>query len=155
MTTNDKPMAEWTPEEWGRAAVALPGWRWMPGMAILTVGGVIDRIAAIDETYIHAWAESQQQENPRGLWLRYRRDRMDKHGVPFADDPTGATAGCFLALLGACVVTANGPDGARVGIDRGFGAGVSGKVFGPLEESLGRDCIAAAIAIGRWPGGDK
>ena len=25
-------MTERTTEEWGRLAVSLPGWRWMPGM---------------------------------------------------------------------------------------------------------------------------
>jgi hypothetical protein len=131
-----------TAEEWGRLAVSLPGWRWMPGMAILTVGGVIDRIAAIDETYIHAWAESQQQENPRGLWLRYRRDRMDKHGVPFADDP--ATEGCMVRLLGPVheAVWYTGDCDrwvVAVGEER------------RLYTSLGRACIAAAAALGRWP----
>jgi len=66
-------------------------------MLIQTVGGPTDRIAGIDSTYIHAWAESQQAENPRGMWIRYRLDRMDKHGVPDLTDP--ATLGCLLALV--------------------------------------------------------
>jgi len=66
-------------------------------MLIQTVGGPTDRIAGIDSTYIHAWAESQQTENPRGMWIRYRLDRMDKHGVPDLSDP--ATVGCLLALV--------------------------------------------------------
>jgi hypothetical protein len=80
-----------------RRAVACPGWRWLPGMLIKTVGGPTDRIAGIDSTYIHAWAESQQTENPRGMWIRYRLDRMNKHGVPDLSDP--ATVGCLLALV--------------------------------------------------------
>ena len=66
-------------------------------MLIKTVGGPTDRIAGIDSTYIHAWAESQQTENPRGMWIRYRLDRMDKHGVPDLTDP--ATVGALLALV--------------------------------------------------------
>ena len=66
-------------------------------MLIQTVGGPTDRIAGIDSTYIHAWAESQQTENPRGMWIRYRLDRMDKHGAPDLSDP--ATLGCLLALV--------------------------------------------------------
>lgn len=137
--------------ESGRLAVSLPGWRWMPGMAILTVGGVIDRIAAIDETYIHAWAESQQQENPRGLWLRYRRDRMDKHGVPFADDPTGATAGCLLAMLG--------PLGYVMHILSGLNRmDLWSELMHAMmhdPSALGHACIATAAALGQWPGGGE
>lgn len=83
--------------EHAQRAVACRHWRWMPGMLIQTVGGPTDRIAGIDSTYIHAWAESQQTENPRGMWIRYRLDRMDKHGVPDLSDP--ATLGCLLALV--------------------------------------------------------
>ena len=84
-------------EALARRAIACRHWRWMPGMLIQTVGGPTDRIAGIDSTYIHAWAESQQAENPRGMWIRYRLDRMDKHGVPDLTDP--ATLGCLLALV--------------------------------------------------------
>ena len=84
-------------EALARRAVACRHWRWAPGMLIKTVGGPTDRIAGIDSTYIHAWAESQQTENPRGMWIRYRLDRMNKHGVPDLSDP--ATLGCLLALV--------------------------------------------------------
>ena len=84
-------------EDLARRAVACKGWRWMPGMLIQTVGGPTDRIAGIDSTYIHAWAESQQTENPRGMWIRYRLDRMNKHGVPDLSD--AATVGALLALV--------------------------------------------------------
>jgi len=80
-----------------KRAVACKHWRWMPGMLIRTIGGPTDRIAGIDATYIHAWAESQQSENPRGMWIRYRRGRMEKHGVPDLTDP--ATLGCLLSLV--------------------------------------------------------
>ena len=83
--------------ELARRAVACKGWRWLPGMLIQTVGGPTDRIAGIDSTFIHAWAESQQTENPRGMWIRYRLDRMNKHGVPDLTDP--ATVGALLALV--------------------------------------------------------
>ena len=76
-------------------------------MLIQTVGGPTDRIAGIDSTYIHAWAESQQAENPRGMWIRYRLDRMDKHGVPDLTDP--ATLGCLLALVREAVEPQRAP----------------------------------------------
>ena len=34
--------AERSAEEWGRVAVSLPGWRWMPGMADNKGGRLID-----------------------------------------------------------------------------------------------------------------
>lgn len=78
-------------------------------------------------------------------------------GVPDPDDP--ATAGCLLALLGDPLtrmfwyginvtvrVNIMPPKGERVFIaehgERGFN-----------QPTLGRACIAAAEAIGRWPGG--
>jgi hypothetical protein len=121
-------------EDWGRLAVSLPGWWWRPGMRCV----VPPR---------HDGATGYQSRVTDAGWLSHDDGRW-----PDPDDP--ATAGCLLALLGPCVVTANGPNGVRVGIDRGFGAGVSGKVFGSLEDTLGRACIAAAEALGRWPGGE-
>ena len=88
---------ETTPPSLAKRLVNCRHFRWLPGMLIQTVGGPTDRIAGIDSTYIHAWAESQQTENPRGMWIRYRLDRMDKHGVPDLSDP--ATLGCLLALV--------------------------------------------------------
>jgi hypothetical protein len=68
-------------------------------MLIGTVGGLLDRVAGIDATHIHAWAEGQQAEHPRGMWIRYRLDRMAEHGAPDLTDP--ATVGCLLALVRA------------------------------------------------------
>ena len=86
-----------TPPSLAKRLVNCRHFRWLPGMLIQTVGGPTDRIAGIDSTYIHAWAESQQTENPRGMWIRYRLDRMDKHGVPDLSD--AATVGALLALV--------------------------------------------------------
>jgi hypothetical protein len=77
-------------------------------MLIKTVGGPTDRIAGIDSTYIHAWAESQQTENPRGMWIRYRLDRMNKHGVPDLSDP--ATVGALLPGLHVRCLLPYAPD---------------------------------------------
>ena len=101
---------ETTPPSLAKRLVNCRHFRWLPGLLIQTVGGPTDRIAGIDSTYIHAWAESQQTENPRGMWIRYRLDRMDKHGVPDLSDP--ATLGCLLALVreawGCKIVTSEG-----------------------------------------------
>ena len=63
--------------------------------------------------------------------------------IPDPDDP--ATAGCLLALLG-------GPDTVAPEVERYVSEG-------PFDDitSLGRACIAAAEALGRWPiyGGEE
>ena len=94
-----------TAEEWGRIAVSLPGWRWMPGMGTLPL------------------------PNPE---------------LPDPDDP--ATAGCLLALLGAGYAVA-------ISIDGWVSVGSWPTVIAEAS-TLGRACIAAAEAIGRWPGGE-
>lgn len=89
----------------------------------------------------------------RAWVINYDPDTDDKmcDSVPDPDDP--ATAGCLLASLGPGVVVAIGPDGVRVGADSVDAEGLPCKVFGKLERTLGRACIAAAAALGRWPGG--
>ena len=67
-------------------------------------------------------------------------ERVYLHDVPDPDDP--ATAGCLLALLGN--------ERWRLHIDDVGGIGHLIHV----GESLGRACIAAAAALGRWPGGE-
>jgi len=117
-----------TPEEWGRAAVALPGWRWMPGMLGQNDVGGTDRI--MDHT------EASQPN-------------LDL--LPDPDDP--ATAGCLLALLGPDVNVLRRKNRTLVTIitdNLDFGHYPQGR-----GSSIGRACIAAAEALGRWPGGDR
>lgn len=111
-------MAERTAEEWGRVAVSLPGWRWVPGM----------REGRTGERY----------EDGDGPWV------VNKWPDP--DDP--ATEGCMVRLLGPVheAVWYTGDCDrwvVAVGEER------------RLYTSLGRACIAAAEALGRWPGGDR
>jgi len=88
-------------EDWGRVAVALPGWRWMEGM--------------LAHGHMGAWRTGAAGALA-GSW-------------PDPDDP--ATEGCLLALLGR----------PHHGL------------LQPRGTTLGRACIAAAAALGRWPGG--
>jgi len=69
-------------------------------------------------------------------------------------DPDDAgTAGCLLALLAAsCWIhrAAVLPRGAAVTVETPDGLTVTGRA-----STLGRAAIAAAAAIGRWPGGEE
>ena len=134
--------AERTAEEWGRVAVSLPGWRWMPGMRAM--GVAFPRPGKPD--YTIPPCRVIQHDEACGTAV----DQVEGYQTPDPDD--AATSGALLALLGPGVVTASGPDGSRVGVEgKSFGAGVSGRVFGSLEDTIGRACIAAAGALGRWP----
>ena len=68
--------------------------------------------------------------------------------VPDPDDP--ATAGCLLALLGPYACSLHDAGGWMAGV--GSPAGAKFRVT-HSGSSLGRACIAAAEALGRWPGG--
>lgn len=70
MTEFTIPAPDAPAEEWGRLAVAIPGWRWMPGMRDGRTG--------------------ERHEDGDGPWL------VNKWPDP--DDP--ATEGCLLRLLG-------------------------------------------------------
>ena len=121
-------MTERTADEWGRLAVSLPGWRWMPGMFVPCPGyGRLDDDDVSDDPLF-------------GLPLRDTDECW-----PDPDDP--ATEGCLVRLLGPVheAVWYTGD------CDRWVVA-VGDKRR--LYTSLGRACIAAAEALGRWPGGE-
>lgn len=111
-------------------AVSLPGWRGMRGMT-------------------DTWGRTAVEDGVGGLrWESpfNSPDDAEPEHTPDPNDP--ATAGCLLALLGpaAAGLTAITPpyDGGPV---RYIGAGIHSAI------KLGRACIAAAEALGRWPGG--
>ena len=139
-------MSERTAEEWGRVAVALPGWRWMPGMRDLLTG---ERMS--DEGGLWVCDESEQ-----GHPWRPQCRPPGEDSRPDLDDP--ATAGCLLALL--CPSDREGYIG-QVQPPRHDGEQwriymrlASGDFWG-AGATLGRACIAAAEALGRWPGGGQ
>ena len=118
-----------TAEEWGRLAVSLPGWRWMPGMLVPPPGyGRLDDDDVSDHPLYR-------------LPLRHAEDCW-----PDPDDP--ATEGCLIRLLGPVheAVWFTGD------CDRWVVAVVAVGEERRLYTSLGRACIAAAEALGRWPG---
>ena len=141
---------ERTAEDWGRVAVALPGWRWMAGMHLCRpfpfCGGTV-----IDAGPI--WHGEGPTQNGGG----YQDVYPLPDAYPYPDDP--ATAGCLLALLGRAVRvvsedTTCAPDWYyRAHVP--FHLSHDGRGYGIAEPTLGRACIAAAEALGRWPGGGQ
>lgn len=126
---------ERTAEDWGRIAVSLPGWRWMQGMAM------------------------RAHNVPRGFSERVHVNMA--HNAPASwewpnpDDP--ATAGCLLALLGRPLCAAE-PRGPAWWITLHVMEHPDADDDGMLMlrgNTLGRACIAAAEALGRWPGGEQ
>ena len=139
-------MTEGTTEDWGRLAVSLPGWRWMPGMLAKPLGYRALRVDGEGRT----WGVCQDEQTDQNPWP------FAWDWLPDPDDP--ATAGCLLALLGslkhgsrAWYYEPEGDWSARV-LDRPTGRVI--ECAGGWQASLGRACIAAAEALGRWPGGE-
>jgi len=118
-------MTERTAEDWGRLSVSLPGWRWMPGM--LACSG--------------SWSERVVERKRTGGARLSGGGDVGCSCCPDPDDP--ATEGCLWALLG-------GPDTVAPEVERYVSEGPSDDIT-----SLGRACIAAAAALGRWPGGEE
>lgn len=129
--------AERTAEEWGRVAVSLPGWRWMPQM--LDTSGLILLEPVHERTLkVKCW----DMHDPASLgtyssWLML----LDP------DDP--ATTGCIWVLAGRPNV--NVTTGGQVTV---WGR-VDGVRYEATDDDLGRACIAYAERVGRWPGGKR
>jgi len=123
------PAADAPAEEWGRLAKLIPDFRWMCGAIAVGCGRVL-----------HVYTDGSC------FIARHKilPDEMDLY-PPDPDDP--ATAGCLLALLGVGYAVATSKD---EWVSIGSWPTLIGE--GP---SVGRACIAAAAALGRWPGGSQ
>ena len=131
-----------TAEEWGRLAVSIPGWRWMVGMLSRNFDGPV-RVESVDGT------------QPGILrWCRYTDEAMhaDIRSAPVPDPDDPATAGCLLALLGNPEVVDERADHLRR--DECYADVVIDAVMSGTPGRISRACIAAAGALGRWPGGE-
>lgn len=134
-------------EEWGRLAVSIPGFTWtMPWASLPDDMGRVWRRNWCPSDSGFGWT---QVCGPRTRGRRPTFDAIDP------DDP--ATAGCLLALLGLWVRQVLPPrwegDPWRI-----FWQDPTGRqtAKGWAEgTNLGRACIAAAAALGRWPGGEE
>jgi len=149
-----------TAEEWGRIAVSLPGWEWMPGMR--------SEINTDTRRAAYRWLAGPSDDRHYGHVVIVE----DKHGhacrtlatlqpgpddLPDPDDP--ATEGCLLRLLGhgvyAIRLAGLEPDGTALWQWHDPEPDDAGEHWSSERLPLGRACIAAAATIGRWPGGDK
>ena len=131
-----------SPAEWaGRLAVSIPGWRWMPGMLEDVSGWRWDGHSFVEQTL-------------PGVRYPQAGNCISDVPEPLPDPDDPGTAGCLLALLGN--------ERWRLHLDdvgewsywvheppqtHGTGHHIH------VGESLGRAAIAAAAALGRWPGG--
>lgn len=153
MTALETPAPDAPAAEWGALAESIPGWRWMPGMRYF-YGGFCSSTGA-SEDYVDRLCEDDA-----GPYC---------HAISPTPDPDDyATAGCLLALLGlqegvSVVVRLREHQGVVVSIsmthrpDGTWWVGERRIVGGWWGDgvTLGRACIAAASALGRWPGGDS
>jgi hypothetical protein len=85
MSATDRLMTR-TAEDWGRLAVSLPGWRWMPGMLAKPLGYRALRVDGEGRT----WGVCQDEQTDQDPWP------FAWDWLPDPDDP--ATLGCVLAL---------------------------------------------------------
>ena len=134
MTAYKIPAPDAPSEEWGRLAVSLPGWRWMPGM--------LGRLGAgrLRVTLCGAGQLSGLRMGGQVVW-------SDDGVWPDPDDP--ATEGCLLRLLGRDRTSV-----MYLGDEDGLCSWYDGETWDGPRLPLGRACIAAAEVLGRWPGGD-
>jgi len=136
MSALQLPAPDAPAEDWGRVAVSLPGWRWMPGMLARNFDGPVR-------------VESVTDDQPGVL----HRCRWTGNMVPDPDDP--ATAGCLEDLSGPHTMT-QPAHWAGDGWYRCSILSADGTTLSWGEGSTkGRARIAAAAALGRWPGGEE
>ena len=120
-----------------RSVVALPGWRWMPGMLdtegrrVLAVGR--DGLPCLWLTR-HQYAVIGRDYTPRG-----RREAWAQAVPDLITD--AATGGCLLAMLGGQVGVAVADGSTMVAVDLQAGEGAT----------LAEACARVALARGRWP----
>jgi hypothetical protein len=134
---------ERTAEEWGRVAVSLPGWRWMRGMSIPATEDNREALVDYPPSLLYV---SEAGSDERG-------EVADGEDYPDPDDP--ATEGCMLRLLGRPLYAVE-PRGPAWWVTLALLDHPDSDEDGLLQirgSTVGRACIAAAEALGRWPGG--
>ena len=140
MTALETPASDAPVSEWGALAVSIPGWRWIRGMHDTDARTFIEYADCGEAQWL--WAADDGCEH---LPVEGR--------LPDPDDP--ATAGCLLALMGPVVnvIVRESTTVVRILPDDPPPDELKGESTRGSGATLGRACIAAAAALGRWPGG--
>ena len=93
--------------------VALPGWRWMPGMLTTDGDRVHDAIQMLDgrwHLHMTSGVTITNARNEHDGWCRvlyspvHEREVIHPSDAPLPDLDDAATGGCMLAMLGRCEV---------------------------------------------------
>lgn len=116
---------------WGEAAVELSGFRWLPGMRLLSAARVLTTARSASDQI--GWLGSE------GGWTPHLPRILD------VDDE--GTAGCLLSMLGSVGVRALSEGGFVVTVYDESSGVVS---FLGEGSTLGRACVSAARACGGW-----
>ena len=124
------------------SVVALPGWRWMPGM--LTTEG--DRVWGVGTDLGTLFLDLANRTalcfDEKHGWRRWLLDGSPRTPCepPLPDFTDAATGGCMLAMLDGQVGVAVGGDSTMVAVDLLSGEGAT----------LAEACARVALARGRW-----
>lgn len=139
------------------SVVALPGWRWMPGM--LTRNGDRIKVAArYDDGRWRLDTSNNESIYNTGLddawkcnWydIKTGRDREMAADAPLPDLTDAATGGCMLVMLGRCRAVPGplGVGGVAVEV-----FDMDARMWSPEQRgaTLAEACARVALARGRW-----
>jgi len=159
MTAIDLPAPDAPAEEWGRLAVSIPGWRWpistdsapepdMPGFFRIGISKPLS-------VFRLPWRSTPYAQS------RHHESQHYGKGECVPDPDHWAWWGWMLRLLGPeRIAVSMWVDHITVGqshlvMDESAVELVEAwLVDGHGPRALGRACIAAAAALGKWPGGE-
>ena len=143
MTALTLPAADAPAEEWGRLAVSLPGWRWMPGMRAVDSTGEDTPGRVFDSSGCVVFEDQDRELTEERVYLC---------DVPDSDDP--ATAGCLLRLLESEDISLHSDgNGSPIYLDWWDPKTPMNDPIRFEAPTIGRVCIMVAVHLGRWPGG--
>ena len=136
-----------TPELLTLAAsvVALPGWRWVPGMLLTTGGRGCQATVYADGGILLDLGDGSEVTNELGdggrrLTRPEESERDDPADAPLPDLTDAATGGCMLAMLGPCSVSSV-PGSIKLS---------ASDIQVLYASTLAEACASLALARGRW-----
>lgn len=129
--------------------VALPGWRWMPGMLADDSDRIHDAIQMLDgrwHLHMTSGVTITNARNEHDGWCRvlyspvHEREVVYPSDAPLPDLDDAATGGCMLAMLGPCSVSSV-PGSIKLSV-----SGIQVLYASTLAEA----CASLALARGVW-----